>query len=140
MEKQKERVVSVTARLFSIEGQSQYTRAVQCWQVLITAARQCRILTYAGLSREMGMDENALPVVGTNALNVIGHYCTANGLPQLTRVAVGQNTGLPGQDAPEDVRTEDVWRVFTFDWLDVVPPTAQDFAEASGKKPSQSSV
>ena len=128
------------AKLFSKEGQSQYTRAVQCWQVLISAARQHRILTYAVLSREMGMDENALPVVGTNALNVIGHYCTAKGLPQLTRIAVGQNTGLPGQKAPEDVRMEDVWSVFIFDWLDVIPPTAQDFAEASGKEPSQSGV
>ena len=132
--------MTTNANLFSEQGHSQYTRAVQCWQSLVTAARQHRILTYAVLSREMGMDENALPVIGTGALLVIGNYCTVNGLPQLTRIAVGQNTGLPGPDAPEEVLTEDVWRVFTFDWLDVVPPTAQDFAEASGKAPSQSGV
>ena len=86
------------------------------------------------------MDENALPVIGTGALPVVGNYCTAKDLPQLTRIAVGQNTGLPGQKAPEDVRMEDVWSVFTFNWLDVIPPTAQDFAESSEKEPSQSGV
>ena len=123
--------MTTNAKLFSVQGNTQYTRAVQCWQLLVAAAWQDRILTYAGLSREMGMDENALPVIGTNALNLIGHFCTANGLPQLTRIVVGQNTGLPGPDAPEKVRAENIWRVFTFDWLDVVPPTAQDFEQAS---------
>ena len=124
--------MTINAKSFRELGHTQYTRAVQCWQLLVTAARQHRILTYAGLSREMRMDENALPVIGTNALNLIGHYCTANGLPQVTRIVVGQNTGLPGPDAPEEVRAEDIWRVFSFDWLDVIPPTAQDFLEASG--------
>ena len=124
--------MTTNAKLFSVQGNTQYTRAVQCWQLLVAAARQHRILTYAGLSREMGMDENALPVVGTGALPLIGNYCTANGLPQLTRIAVGQNTGLPGPDAPEEVRAENIWKVFTFDWLDMIPPVAQDFAEASG--------
>ena len=84
----------------------------------------------------MGLGGGALALIGTNALNVIGHYCTANGLPQLTRIVVGQNTGLPGQDAPEEVLAEDLWRVFTFDWLDVIPPTAQDFAEPSDAPPA----
>ena len=123
--------MTTNAKLFSEQGHSQYTRAVQCWQLLVAAARQHRIVTYAGLSREMGMDENALPVVGTNALNLIGQFCTDSGLPQLTRIVVGQNTGLPGPNTPEVVRAENIWSVFSFDWLDVIPPTAEDLLETS---------
>lgn len=124
--------MSTNAELFSEQGHTQHTRAVQVWQVLVAAARQGRILTYSALSREMGLTESPLPVVGMGALPVIGNYCTAKGLPQLTRIVVGQVDGLPSQYAPEEVVAEDLWRVFDYDWLDVIPPTAQDFEGVSG--------
>ena len=117
---------------FSELGHTQFTRAVQVWQVLVAAARQGRILTYSALSREMGLTESPLPVVGMGVLPLIGNYCTAKGLPQLTRIAVGQVDGLPSQYAPEEVLAEDLWRVFDYDWLDVIPPSAQDFEEVAG--------
>ena len=120
------------AKQFSEIGHTQYTRAVQVWQVLVSAARQGRILTYSALSREMGLTESPLPVVGMGALPLIGNYCTANGLPQLTRIVVGVVDGKPSQYAPEEVLAEDLWRVFEYDWLDVIPPSAQDFEAVTG--------
>ena len=124
--------MTTNANSFDAQGHTQYTRAVQIWQVLVAAARQGRILTYSALSREMGLTESPLPVVGMGALPLIGQYCTANGLPQLTRIVVGQVDGLPSRYAPEEVLAEDLWRVFDYNWLDVIPPTAQDFERVSG--------
>lgn len=125
-------------RLFSEQtgGHTQYTRAVQAWHVLVNAARQRCLLTYAELSvREMRFTEGRGEAGGAaQFLRLIERYCAAEGLPHMTRIVVSQNEEEPTERTPEEVRAEDPARVFNYDWLDVVPPTAQDFEAIEGRE------
>ena len=123
-------------RLFSEQtgGHTLYTRAVQVWHVLVSVARQRRMLTFAELSvTEMGFTPGPGEGGGTAIfLRLIERYCAVEGLPHLTRIVVSQNSGRPSEGTPEEVRAEDPTTVFDYDWLDVIPPTVQDFEEVDG--------
>ena len=117
------------ARLFSEQGHTQHTRAVQVWQVLINAARQRQTLTYRGLSRSMGFNG---PRAAASFLASVGLYCNVEGLPDLTSIVVNERTGVPNNWRLEAGLAAEHERVFQYNWLDVVPPTTDDFAETMG--------
>ena len=102
-------------------------RAVQAWQVLVSAAMHRQTMTYEGLSVLMYQKEAA--GVLNNVLGHIAFYCIDNDLPPLTSIVVGKNRGTPGEEIPFDPATVDAdrERVYTTDWYDIYPPSAEEF-------------
>ena len=101
-------------------------RAVQAWQILVSAAMHRQTLTYEGLSILMYQKKAA--GVLDNVLGHVAFYCKANGLPHLTSIVVGKNRGTPGEEIPFDHNTVDAERerVYSMDWYDIYPPTAEE--------------
>jgi hypothetical protein len=102
-------------------------RAVQAWQVLVSAAMHRQTMTYEGLSVLMYQKEAA--GVLNNVLGHIAFYCIDNGLPPLTSIVVGKNRRTPGDEIPFDPATIDADRekVYATDWYDIYPPSAEEF-------------
>ena len=105
-------------------------RAVQAWQILVSAAMHRQTLTHKGMSRLMyGRDAAG---VLDKILGHIAFYCIDNHLPPLTSIVVGKGRGTPGRDIPIDRTKTDAERerVYSTDWYDIYPPTADEFAAA----------
>lgn len=110
---------------------TQLLRACQAWQILVGAAMSRQTLTYLGLSELMY--GKAAQGVLDRILGHIAFYCQDNDLPVLTCIVVNQTTGLPGQAIPmslEEINAERE-RVYSEDWYDIHPPTAEDLREVS---------
>lgn len=101
-------------------------RAVQAWQILVGAAMHRQTLTYEGLSVLMYQKKAA--GVLDNVLGHVAFYCISNDLPPLTSIVVGKNRGTPGEEIPFDPNTvdSDRERVYSTDWYDIYPPTAEE--------------
>jgi len=90
-------------------------RAMQVWQVLISAASQRRILTYGHLAEYLEFDGAG---VFSQILDRIMQYCDDNKLPPLTCIVVNRSTGLPGsglstiENLPRDREN-----VFSHNWF-----------------------
>src|SRR4051794_23455667 len=76
-------------RRFSL---TRYERAAQMWAVLAIAARNRQILTYEMMARACGVPR---PGVG-GFLEPIQDFCMQQGLPPLTVLVVGEESGMPG--------------------------------------------
>ncbi len=76
-------------------------RAVQAWQILISAAMNRQTLTYKKLAILM-YGRKAAGVLD-RILGHIAYYCDHNDLPPLTSIIVGEGRGTPGKDIPIDV-------------------------------------
>jgi hypothetical protein len=99
-------------------------RAVQIWQILISAAHNRQILTYKLVGKHTGMG------AGTQAqtLGMIMRYCDRKGLPPLTSLVVKQSTGRPGTGLTTVVDLDnDRERVFAHNWFRHLPVTTADF-------------
>jgi hypothetical protein len=105
-------------------------RAMQAWQFLVSAAMHRQTLTYQGLSRLM-YGKDAAGVLD-KILGHIAFYCIDNDLAPLTSIVVGKGRGTPGQDIPIDRTKTDTERerVYSTDWYDICPPTADELADA----------
>lgn len=105
-------------------------RAVQAWQILVSAATHRQTYTYQGLSRLM-YGHDAAGVLD-RILGHIAFYCIDSDLPPLTAIVVGKGRGTPGQDIPIDLAQADSERerVYTTDWYDIYPPNAAELAAA----------
>jgi hypothetical protein len=101
-------------------------RAVQAWQILVSAAMNRQTITYKKLGMLM-YGRNAAGVLD-RILGHIAYYCIDNKLPPLTSIVVGKGRGTPGQDIPINFRERDKERerVYARDWYDVYPPSAQE--------------
>lgn len=101
-------------------------RAVQAWQILVNAAMNRQTLTYKKLATLMygRKAEGFLDKI----LGHIAYYCIDNKLPPLTSIVVGKGRGTPGQDIPINLSKRDKERenVYTQDWYDVYPPSADE--------------
>jgi hypothetical protein len=99
-------------------------RAVQAWQILVSAAMNRQTLTYKGLAKLM-YQRKAQGVLD-KILGHIAFYCIDNDLPPLTSIVVGQGRGTPGHDIPIDLANLDRERekVYAHDWYNIYPPTA----------------
>ena len=99
-------------------------RALQLWQILISAAHNRQVLTYEVACKPTGLQ----PLGLANFLNPILHYCERNQLPPLPILVVSKETGRPGRGFPalNDLDAERE-RVFAHNWFGMPPPTAADF-------------
>jgi hypothetical protein len=108
-------------------------RALQSWQILIAAATNRQTLTYKGLSQIMYRKDAA--GVLDKILGHVAFFCSDNKLPALTSIVVGKDRGTPGADIPVNPKIMDRERekVYVYDWYNVYPPSAIQFAKAFDK-------
>jgi hypothetical protein len=108
-------------------------RAVQAWSVLALAARNRQVLNYHLVSRLVGIPTNGIG----RLLGPIQAYCMDRGLPPLTSLVVGRDSGLPGSGfiAAENLPAAQA-RVFEYDWLEHGCPSADEFAGAVARMPN----
>lgn len=121
-----------TVRKFNPQS-TQAGRALQAWQILISAAMNRQIHTYKTLSILM-FGKPATNVL-SGVLGNIAFYCNENDLPPLTVLVVNSETGLPGEKIPvsEDLNSLRE-TVYNFDWYDIYPPTEQELKDANERK------
>ncbi len=91
-------------------------RAVQAWQILVSAAMNRQTLTYKRLARLMYRRD--APGVLDKILGHMAYYCIDHTLPPLTSIVVGQGRGTPGQNIPMNLakRDKDREKVYATDW------------------------
>jgi len=117
--------------------------AAQVWQVLVLAARNQQILSYAALEEVTGVPGRGLAPI----LSKVEHYCKDKGFPHLTAVVVSQASGFPGHlfpgyaEAEKDLELvrepglhglriiQEQARTFVFEWTEHLPPSEHDFAD-----------
>lgn len=107
-------------------------RAVQAWQILISAAMNRQTHTYTSLS--ILMYKKPAQGVLSSILGHIAFYCNQNDLPPLTVLVVNES-GLPGSDIPvsEDLNSLRE-AVYKYDWYDLYPPSEEELIEAHRNK------
>ena len=100
-------------------------RAVQLWQVLISAASHRQTLTYTLLAEQVGLDASALAL----PLGMVARYCAMKQLPPLVVLVVRSDAGTPAADlswtTDVDFAREAVYQL---GWFRLKPPAASDFA------------
>jgi hypothetical protein len=100
-------------------------RAVQIWQVLVSAAFHRQTLTYTLLGERIGADSGDL----AQPLGMITRYCSMKQLPPLPVLVVRSDAGTP---AAELTWTTDVdfarEAVYQLEWFKLRPPSAHDFS------------
>ncbi|MFX0200787.1 MAG: hypothetical protein ACFFCW_32100 [Candidatus Hodarchaeota archaeon] len=108
-------------------------RAAQIWPLLTICASHRQILSYDLLSKLIGVPRPGLGQL----LEPIQSYCIIKGLPALTCLVVGENSGLPGEGfvAASDVPSEQA-AVFAFDWLSHPVPAVDQLETAVQQLPS----
>ena len=94
-------------------------RALQIWQILISAARNRQLLTYGILASMLGYERAG---VLAQPLGHIMYYCQQNELPPLTILVVNQDTGVPGEGLTGADLNADRESVFRYDWYSIIPP------------------
>lgn len=112
---------------FFSDNATHATRAQQLWQILIAAATERRIVTYAILSNLIGIK---IPVALADPLYYIKYWCEANGLPPLTVLVVNKETGKPGSGMSLEDFDKAREEVFNYAWYRLVPPTAEELKAA----------
>lgn len=110
-------------------------RALQAWQILISAAMNRQTHTYRSLS--VLMYEKQAQGVLAQILSHIAYFCNENQIPPLTALVVNEQTGLPGDKIPtgEDLNAIRE-RVYAFNWYNVYPPTENQLKEIYEKSKS----
>lgn len=110
-------------------------RASQIWAVLAWAAKNRQTLTYAQLSKLIGV-----PAAGLGKLlEPIQSYCLLHDLPPLTSLVVQQETGLPGPGftgATAAALGRAQAGVFATDWLERGNPQPEQLERAVQQRPS----
>ena len=104
-------------------------RAQQMWQILVGCAHRRETLTYGLLAEMIGVP---VPISLAYPLGQIQNWCLSQGFPVLTILVVRKNTGKPGSGAISEDVDSTREAVYAFNWYDVVPPTADELAEAKG--------
>ena len=109
-------------------------RALQLWSILVLAAHNQQILSYATLGKLTGLSKQG---VGT-FLAPIQHYCKNHDLPPLTILAISEVSGLPSKGFTEAKNDDGLTvgervfceqsRVFVYDWLKLKTPKPNDFS------------
>lgn len=99
-------------------------RAMQIWQILISAAHNRQTLTYGQVAEHLEFEGAG---VLAQILGCIMRYCAAKGLPPLTCLVVNQSTGLPGAGLTtvENLPT-DREAVYSQNWFSLYPVQISD--------------
>lgn len=100
-------------------------RAMQVWQILVSAAHNRQTLTYGQVAEHLEFEGAG---VLAQILGCIMGYCEAKGLPPLTCLVVNQKTGLPGAGLTtvENLPT-DREAVYKHNWFALYPVQISDF-------------
>lgn len=104
-------------------------RALQIWQVLISAAHNRQVLTYEIVAELIGVGAQAAITIKLY-LGILMRYCEANRLPPITALVVKKGIGQPGSG----LRTlsahpdRDREKVFAHEWFKQRPLTCSDLA------------
>ena len=100
-------------------------RAMQVWQILISAAHNRQTLTYGHVAEYLEFEGAG---VLSQILDRIMRYCNAKGFPPLTCLVVNQETGIPGSglttvnDLPRNRES-----VYQKNWFALAPVQIFDF-------------
>ena len=115
------------------ESSDRSVKAQQVVLLLIGAATQKQLLNYDDVSRRIGY--KGAGVIGP-ILDYVHQWCLANNLPPLTTLVVNKATGMPGVGLTSVVNNiPKKWqKVWNYNWLDIVPPTANEWAKIYGEK------
>lgn len=114
-------------------------RASQIWAVLAWAARHRQSITYGQLGALIG----AHPAGLGQLLEPIQSYCLLHGLPPLTALVVGKETGLPGAGftgASAHHLTSALAEIYEMDWLRLGNPQAEKLESAVRQLPSNGAI
>ena len=110
-------------------------RASQIWAVLAWSATHRQSITYAQLSKLIGV-----PTAGLGQLlEPVQSYCLMRELPPLTAIVVQQGSGLPGSGftgATAEQYAQAIARVFSYDWLEHGNPQPERLEAAVVERPS----
>ena len=100
-------------------------RAMQVWQILVSAAHNRQTLTYGQVAEHLEFEGAG---VLAQILCCVMDYCKAKGLPPLTCLVVNQKTGLPGAGLTtvENLPT-DREAVYKHNWFALSPAQISDF-------------
>ena len=104
------------------------SRALQIWQILISAAHNRQILTYGLLADMLGY--GGAGGLGSQ-LEPIMRFCQQNNLPPLTVLVVNKETGLPGVGLTGADLNADRESVFQYPWHRIYPPTVEELRAPS---------
>ncbi len=100
-------------------------RALQIWQVLISAAHNRQVLTYGLVADLIGMGkEGAISI--KLYLAILMRYCKHAHLPPITALVVQKGVGLPGSGLPSKDPDRDREKVFAQSWFQLTPLTMAD--------------
>ncbi len=100
-------------------------RAMQVWQILVSAAHNRQTLTYGQVADHLQFEGAG---VLAQILGRIMNYCDSKGLPPLTCLVVNQITGLPGvglttaENLPREREA-----VYNQNWFSMYPVQIPDF-------------
>ena len=110
------------------DNPTEYSRAVQIWQILISKSHSHQMLSYNELGKLIGY---SLDRVGElrNILDIIDIFCNQNRLPLLTCLVLTKDTGLPSRDSNWSAAklNNERAKVFKHNWFDIYPPSEDDF-------------
>ena len=109
-------------------------RAMQVWQILISAAHNRQSLTYGHVARYLEFDGAG---VLAQTLGEIMYYCKAKGLPPLTCLVVNKRTGIPGSGLSTVANLpRDREAVYKTNWFALAPVQISDFKHRPKNSPS----
>lgn len=95
-------------------------RALQIWQVLISAAHNRQVLTYEIVADLIGVGTDGKGAIAMKFyLGILMRYCEANRLPPITALVVRKGLGRPGGGLRTLSKNPDKDRenVFAFEWF-----------------------
>jgi hypothetical protein len=109
------------------DNPTEYSRAVQIWQILISKAHNHQILSYNELGkllRYKGYSFGELRLI----FDKIDIFCNQNRLPHLTCLVLTKETGLPSIDSNWSAAKLNKERaeVFEYDWFNLYPPSEEE--------------
>jgi hypothetical protein len=102
-------------------------RALQIWQVLVSAAHNRQVLTYEIVAELIGMNKKGAIAIKLY-LAILMRYCEKVGLPPITALVVQKRVGTPGSglrtlsSKPDRDREE----VFAYKWFQHAPLNTSD--------------
>jgi hypothetical protein len=104
-------------------------RALQVWQVLISAAHNRQVLTYKIISALIGVGMHGSGAIAMGPyLAVLMRYCKSHKLPPITALVVQKGSGRPGSGLTtlSNYPDRDREMVFAYDWFKLKPLEAVD--------------
>jgi putative restriction endonuclease len=112
-------------------GSANANHAAASWKILIETAKNRQTITSGDLSARLGRQvPRGIGVI----LDHVGYYCTRQGFPPLTVLAVNKQTGQSGpgweRGNPGSDQNDARQQVFGYNWSDIVPPTPEELREA----------